>query len=63
MSEHSDLRPGEVFSGRYVVEGRLATGGMGAVYVVQHTATLKRYALKLMHQKLVGSPEQRALPA
>ncbi|MFO0555353.1 MAG: SUMF1/EgtB/PvdO family nonheme iron enzyme [Polyangiaceae bacterium] len=59
MSDQLDLRPGEVFNGRYVVERRLAAGGMGAVYVVQHSATHKRHALKLMHANLVRSEAQR----
>jgi serine/threonine protein kinase len=54
-----ELHSGDVFAGRYEVERRLAEGGMGAVYVVRHTSTARRHALKLMLPSLVKSHEQR----
>ncbi len=42
------MEPGSIFAGRYRVVKRIATGGMGAVYEVSHTATERRFALKVM---------------
>ncbi len=53
------LQPGQVFAGRYEVERALATGGMGAVYVVRHTGTSRRHALKVMLPALVQDADQR----
>jgi tRNA A-37 threonylcarbamoyl transferase component Bud32 len=55
----TDLRPGEVFAEKFVVVKRLASGGMGSVYVVEHRVTGRRHALKLMLPELVTSAEQR----
>jgi serine/threonine protein kinase/formylglycine-generating enzyme required for sulfatase activity len=54
-----ELCPGDVFAGRYQVERKLAEGGMGTVYVVRHTSTSRRHALKVMLPSLVKSAEQR----
>ena len=40
---------GTVIAGRYKIEGVLGTGGMGTVYLVQHTLMRKRFALKMLH--------------
>ena len=53
------LEPGAVFAGDFVVEGRLAVGGMGAVYVVEQRSTGHRRALKVMHPDVVAEPRNR----
>ncbi|MBK9263729.1 MAG: protein kinase [Polyangiaceae bacterium] len=56
----SDLSPGAVFAGRYRIERRIASGGMGSVYEVVHLETNRRRALKVLHANLVQSEELRA---
>jgi serine/threonine-protein kinase len=53
------LAPGSIFAGRYVVERPLGGGGMGSVFVAQHTATRRRVALKLMRPDLVTEAGMR----
>src|SRR5688500_15442373 len=48
---------GEVVAGRYIVERRLATGGMCSVYVLRHRSLSRRFALKLLSPALAGEPE------
>lgn len=55
----SDLSNGSVFAGRYRIERRIATGGMGAVYEVVHLETNRKRALKVMHENFVQSEELR----
>jgi serine/threonine protein kinase len=50
-------RLGEVVSGRYRIEKLLGEGGMGAVYLAEHTAMRKRVALKLLHKQVSGNAE------
>jgi len=57
--ELQQLRPGDVFAGRYKIVGLIRAGGMGAVYEAEDTATRRRRALKLMHPSLVQSAESR----
>ena len=54
------LRPGDVFHKRYTVVRSIATGGMGTVYEVVHTATRRRCALKVMLPSLVADRDLRA---
>ena len=56
MHDIGQIRAGEVFCGRYRVERLLKAGGMGAVYVAEHTATRKKVALKLMHPEMSRPP-------
>ncbi len=49
------LQPGQVFGGRYRVEKLLAEGGMGAVYVAEHTSTEAHVALKVLWPHVLGS--------
>src|ERR1043165_2724433 len=42
-----DLR-GDVVDGRFRVEDRLGSGGMGTVWRVQHVVSLQRFALKTL---------------
>ncbi len=42
---------------RYVIEGRLAVGGMGGVHVALDTRLGRRVAVKLLREDLAASPE------
>ena len=53
------LSDGSVFATRYLVVRRIALGGMGAVYEVEHTETRRRVALKVMLPHIVQSSEMR----
>ena len=50
-------RIGELVSDRYRILARLGAGGMGAVYVAEHTLMRKRVALKLLHPSMAQTPE------
>jgi serine/threonine-protein kinase len=50
-------RLGQVISGRYRIERLLGEGGMGAVYLAEHTAMRKRVALKLLHKEMSDNQE------
>ncbi len=52
-----NLTIGEVDAGRYRVLRRIAAGGMGAVYEVEHLGTASHRALKVMHAHMVQSEE------
>ncbi|MFT3768277.1 MAG: protein kinase [Minicystis sp.] len=54
------LSEGSVFGSRYRVVRRIAMGGMGAVYEVQHLETDRRLALKVMLPHIVQSAEMQA---
>jgi serine/threonine-protein kinase len=54
-----DLVTGSTFAGRYRIVGRLASGGMGAVYEVVHLETRRRRALKVMLPELFTKPDLR----
>jgi serine/threonine-protein kinase len=48
---------GQLVSGRYRIEKMLGEGGMGAVYLAEHTHMRKRVALKLLHAEMSQEPE------
>ncbi len=52
----SELPPGTVIAQRLKVVRTLGTGGMGAVYEVEHMLTRHRRALKLLHAEVVAIP-------
>jgi serine/threonine-protein kinase len=51
---------GTTIAGRYKVESLLGTGGMGAVFLVQHTLMRKRFALKMLHAETSQVPDMVA---
>src|SRR5690242_4309241 len=55
--ESGQLVVGATISGRYKVESLLGTGGMGSVYLVQHTHMRKRFALKILNSQTARVPE------
>jgi serine/threonine protein kinase len=48
---------GVVLSGRYRVERVIGQGGMGAVYLAEHTHMHKRLAVKVLHPEMSRLPE------
>ncbi len=50
------LQPGTLVAGRLRVVRTLGTGGMGAVYEVEHEVTKHRRALKLLHAGFASTP-------
>jgi hypothetical protein len=48
---------GRVVDGRYRVQARVGTGGMGAVYRVEHVRMGKLAAMKVLHRALAGQPD------
>jgi len=46
-----DPHIGEVVAGRYRIKERLASGGMGEVYVAEHDTLSQRVAVKLLHAR------------
>jgi serine/threonine protein kinase len=60
MSGLVALSPGSVFAKDFRVVKKLASGGMGAVYVAEQISTGRPRALKLMHPNLVENPVLRA---
>ncbi|WP_409330585.1 protein kinase domain-containing protein [Trujillonella humicola] len=54
-----DIEPGTGIGG-YVVERRLGSGGMGAVYLARHPTLPRHVALKVLHTGLAATPGVRA---
>ncbi|AKV00437.1 Serine/threonine-protein kinase pkn3 [Labilithrix luteola] len=50
-------RVGQLISGRYRVLSLIGEGGMGAVYLAEHTHMRKRFALKLLHAQMADNEE------
>jgi eukaryotic-like serine/threonine-protein kinase len=48
---------GQVVSGRYRIQKLIGEGGMGAVYLAEHTHMRKRVALKLLHAEMSNDEE------
>ncbi len=49
--------PGDIVGERYRIESLLGEGGMGSVYLAEHTHMHKRVALKVLHAEFSESPE------
>src|SRR5690606_27906359 len=43
---------GTLLLGRYQVQERIGDGGMGAVYLAEHTTILKKFAIKVLSAQL-----------
>src|SRR4051812_11445983 len=56
-SDSAEERIGTTIAGRYKVEALLGSGGMGAVYLVQHTAIHRKMALKVLRREMLKMPE------
>ncbi|MBS2011293.1 MAG: serine/threonine protein kinase [Deltaproteobacteria bacterium] len=56
----ADSRLGQVVSGRYRIQQLLGEGGMGSVYLAEHTHMKKRVALKLLHPEMSQNAEVSA---
>jgi serine/threonine protein kinase len=50
---------GVTLAGRYVLEARLARGGMASVYLARHTLIGRHVAIKLLRRDLCHDPVQR----
>ena len=59
MTAPKELEPGSTFAEQFRIVRRLASGGMGAVYIAEQLATGRERAVKLMHPGLIDSPELR----
>src|SRR5580704_17100575 len=55
-AEDRGLVPGAVVAGKLRVIRLLGTGGMGAVYEVEHELTKQHRALKILHLRVAQSP-------
>jgi eukaryotic-like serine/threonine-protein kinase len=54
-TNESRKRTGEILAERYQLLERIGEGGMGEVYVARHLVLGRRFAVKLIHPKLVRS--------
>ncbi|MEO7092411.1 MAG: serine/threonine-protein kinase, partial [Polyangiales bacterium] len=57
VAKDDDPMIGSVIAGRYRVDRRLGEGGMGAVYLVEHTLMRKKLALKVLHREMCSQTE------
>jgi serine/threonine-protein kinase len=57
LAEDLDLVIGSVIQDRYRVLSRIGEGGVGVVFMVEHTLVGRRYALKVLRQMLAGNSE------
>src|SRR5688500_12942739 len=51
------LANGTTLRGTYVIEERLATGGMGEVYSAHHVRLPGKFAVKVLSHRLLRDPE------
>src|SRR5439155_27056410 len=56
----SGLDAGAVVDGKYRIVRTLGEGGMGVVYVAEHSFLQKHFALKLLRPELAGNAELAA---
>lgn len=59
MTERSPsiLKPGDVLEGKYVLRSHLGGGGMGSVFLAEHSALQRTVAIKILHPELTVYPE------
>ncbi len=50
------LHVGQMFEGKYRIDGELGTGGAGKVFAAEHVFIARPVALKLMHKDLLTDP-------
>jgi tRNA A-37 threonylcarbamoyl transferase component Bud32 len=60
LAERADPLIGSTLGKNYRVLERIGTGGMAAVYLVEHHTLLKRFAVKVLSSDLASSLEARA---
>jgi serine/threonine protein kinase len=56
----AENRLGKVINGRYLIQQLLGEGGMGSVYLAEHTHMKKRVAIKLLHPEMSDNAEVSA---
>ncbi len=56
----AENRLGKVINGRYLIQQLLGEGGMGSVYLAEHTHMKKRVAIKLLHPEMIDNAEVSA---
>ncbi len=54
------IEVGQLFAGRYLLERKLAQGGMGSVWIARDNHLGRRVAVKFMAQELIGAADLRA---
>ncbi len=59
IGDANDPVVGLTLAGRYVLEARLARGGMATVYLARHTLIGRHVAIKLLRRDLCNDPVQR----
>ena len=60
MPKHlNDVRPGDLFAGRYLIESILADGGFGRVFRARHQLTGQLRAVKALMPAAVAHPHVR----
>src|SRR5262245_1765506 len=57
MKDTAQFPPGEMLDDKYRIDHLLSVGGMGAVYVGQHTLLKKRVAIKVLRSELADAAE------
>jgi eukaryotic-like serine/threonine-protein kinase len=56
-SSDTTLKPGTVLRGTYLVEERLAKGGMGEIYRASHQRLPGKFAVKVLSARLLSDPD------
>src|SRR4030095_10248363 len=56
-STETTLKPGTVLRGTYLVEERLAKGGMGEIYRARHLRLQVKFAVKVLSARLLSDPD------
>lgn len=58
MSEAEDPRIGKVIDGRYLIDRKIADGGMATVYLATDSRLERKVAVKIMHTQLAQGPRR-----